>query len=318
MNRQSMQDTLCRLVQREAIGLIAQAIRAEETYGVLLKGAAMMALDCENDAAQATRRLTPTRSCGDVDVLIPPQKAKQVRARLLQMGFAGSEQDADSKDVHQLQGLVYRGMSIEIHQTLMPMMCGLPEREMLSYARPLQSVNWQGLRVLDAEGMLLHSLIHCSKHLFAHGLKAAWDVCWILDRFKVDWERLARWVSKSGMRRGFWLPLLELSSELSLPVPETFLRRAPRDRRGRKLTTIARRHLFGKTHFPMQDNPWVCHALYLLMSDSWPHRARCAFALAFGGYSRDLRRNRQQQNPQHKRTRVQKLKKAWQSWRRLG
>jgi hypothetical protein len=166
--------------------------------------------------------------------------------------------------------------------------------------------------------MLLHSLMHCSKHLFAHGLKAAWDVCWILDRSEVDWERLERWVAKSGMRRGFWLPLLELSSELSLPVPESFLRRAPRDRRGHKLATIARRHLFGKTHFPMQDNPWVCHALYLLMSDSWPHRARCAFALAFGAYSRDLRRNRQQQNPQHKRTRVQKLKKAWQSWRRLG
>ncbi|HEX8236178.1 MAG TPA: nucleotidyltransferase family protein [Abditibacteriaceae bacterium] len=318
MNRQALHDTLCRLMQREAIGLIAQAIRAEETGGVLLKGAAMMALDFEEGALYAPRHPTPTRSCGDVDVLIPPQKAKLVRARLLQMGFSGNEQDSDVEDLHQLAGLSYRGMSIEIHQTLMPPMCGLPEREMLSHTRALQSEAWRGLRVLDAEGMLLHSLMHCSKHLFAHGLKAAWDVCWVLDRFEPDWERLARWVAKSGMRRGFWLPLLELSSELSLPVPEEFLRRAPRDRRGRKLATIARRHLFGKTHFPMQDNPWVCHALYILMCDSWMHRARCVYALAFGRYSRELRRDRQQQHPQHRRTRIQKLKKAWQSWRQLG
>jgi hypothetical protein len=251
-------------------------------------------------------------------VLIPPEKAKQVRARLLQMGFAGSEQDSGPADMHQLKGLVYRGMSIEIHQTLMPPMCGLPEREMLSHARALQNEAWRGLRVLDVEGMMLHSLMHCSKHLFAHGLKAAWDVCWILDRFSPDWERLARWVAKSGMRRGFWLPLQELSSELALPVPQEFLRRAPRDMRGLKLATIARRHLFGKTHFPMQDNPWVCHALYMLMSDSWLHRTRCVFALAFGRYSRELRRDRQQQDAQHRRSRVQKLKKAWQSWRRLG
>ena len=92
------------------------------------------------------------------------------------MRFVGSEQHSDPADMHQLKGLAYRGMSIEIHQTLMPMMCGLPECEMLSHARSLQSEAWQGLRVLDVEGMLLHSVMHCSKHLFAPGLKAASDV----------------------------------------------------------------------------------------------------------------------------------------------
>lgn len=155
--------------------------------------------------------------------------------------------------MHQLEGLSFEGFGVEIHQTLQPDFCGLPEKEMLARAQPLQSANWQGLWTLDAEGMMLHSAVHLSKHLFAHGLKTAWDLAWLLDRFPdLDWNRLSSWERKTGMRRGFWVPVRVLCRELPIEIPTAFLEQAPRDKRQAKLETMARRHLFGTTKFPLK------------------------------------------------------------------
>lgn len=332
LRAQAMNDTLRALLQREAIRHIAQVLRAENARGVLLKGTAMMMIDDERIAAASEYAGgIAGRSCCDVDIYIAPDKAPLIREKLLETGFKGPAQKGETAHLHQLDGLVFNGVSVEIHQTLQPDFCGLPEKEMLKDARPLETPALKGLMVLSAEGMLLHSAVHLSKHLFAHGLKTAWDFVWLLDRFPdLDWKRVQSWATRCGMRRGFWVPVQVLCRELSISFPTDFLANAPADKRQRKLETIARRHLFGTTKFVMEDNPWVCQALYAAMSDSWLHRARCASALLVGKYSRELRRERKRQALQEQSenpstlqagpqlSRFGKLRVALAKWRDLG
>jgi pyruvate-formate lyase-activating enzyme len=320
LRRQALTDSLRMLLQREAMRHIAQTLREVSARGVLLKGTAMIALDDERQVtgAEYSSRVAG-RSCCDVDVYISPSHAPLVRDKLMQLGFDGKPQGGKLAHLHQLEGLSFKGVSIEIHQTLQPDFCGLPEREMLARAKPLLNAEMQGLDTLDAEGMLLHSAVHLSKHLFAHGLKTAWDFVWLMDRFPdLDWNRLQGWVSQCKMQRGFWAPVQVLCRELAITFPPEFLQKAPRDKRQYKLEKIARRHLFGTTKFTMEDNPWVCHALYGAMSDSWTHRARCMVLLLVDKHAVALRRERIRQDPQHRVGRLRKLRVALAKWQQLG
>ncbi|HVF85732.1 MAG TPA: nucleotidyltransferase family protein, partial [Abditibacteriaceae bacterium] len=320
LRRQALNDTFRRVTQRQALEQIAAAIREVGTRGVLLKGTAMMAIDDELAASgiEYSKRVT-NRSCSDVDLYIPRGQAISVREKLLQRGFKDVETAGEDMTAwHQLPQMVYRGALVEIHQELQPDFCGLPEREMLRHARSLQSDALQGLQTLDAEGMLLYSAVHLSKHLFAHGLKTAWDFVWIMDRFpSLDWNRVANLARRTGMNRGFWVPVCVLCRELAIPFPASFLKRAPRDRRQRKMETLAHRHLFGTTSFVFEDNPWICQALYAMLADSWRHRVRLGFRLVFGKESRRLRHERQKNDPSYGHSHLQKLRGALVKWRQL-
>ena len=320
LRRQALNDTFRQVTQRQALEQIAQAIREVGTRGVLLKGTAMMAIDDELAASgiEYSKRI-PNRSCGDVDLYIPRGQAIEVREKLLQRGFKDVEAAGDDMTAwHQLPQMAYRGALIEIHQELQPDFCGLPEREMLRHTRLLQSEKLRGLQTLDAEAMLLYSAVHLSKHLFAHGLKTAWDFVWLMDRFPdLDWNRVANMARRTGMNRGFWVPVCVLCRELAIPFPESFLKRAPRDRLERKMETLAHRHLFGTTSFVFEGNPWICQALYAMLSDSWRHRLRVGWRLMFGKESRRLRRERQQNDSAYGHNHLQKLRTALAKWRQL-
>ena len=314
MRAQATIDAMRTLLQKEVMRQIAQIARELGARGVLLKGGAMMALD-EELAGEL-----PLRSCGDIDVHFAPAVAARVHARLIELGFKAADDPLTLQTArrHQLPGLCWRGVSVEIHQTLMSRFCGAPERAMLRGARPLRAPELRGLRVLAPEAMLLHSLLHCSKHLWTHGLKTAYDVAWICERFPdLNWKWLARLAARTGMKRGFWTPLLMLARELELPVPAWFLARAPTDRRQKKLEHIARRHLFCDTKNPSEKNPWVRHPLFLLQSDSWIHRARYGWDLAFGDYQIQLRQLSARRDANHRRKRWQKLGRVVRAWRRL-
>src|SRR5262249_9523303 len=139
------------------------------------------------------------RATGDIDVYVEPHRALVLRRRLLELGFEGSA-DARPTSTHHLAPVKLRGIMVEIHTRLVAGYWGLPETEMLERARPLE--RFEALDTLDAEGLLLHSLVHCSQHCFSHGLRAAWDVLAILrDRRAFDWDRLARWVGAMGAPR---------------------------------------------------------------------------------------------------------------------
>lgn len=320
LRRQALTDSFRQVAHRQALEQIAQSIREVGTRGVLLKGTAMMAIDDEFAASgiEYSKRV-PGRSCGDVDLYIPRGQAIAVREKLLQCGFKDVEPaGADMTAWHQLPQMVYRGALVEIHQELQPDFCGLPERELLRHTRPLKSERLQGLHTLDAEGMLLYSAVHLSKHLFAHGLKTAWDFLWLMDRFpNLNWNRVANLARRTSMNRGFWVPLCVLCRELAIPVPESFLKRAPKDRRGRKMEILAHRHLFGTTKFVFEDNPWICQSLYAMLSDSWRHRARLVLRLMFGKESRRLRHERQQNDSTYGHNHLHKLRSALTKWRQL-
>ena len=269
--------------------------------------------------AETTGQL-PLRSCCDLDVYFAPQHATRVHAALAARGFRVCDDGLNVADAarHQLPALARGAVAIEIHQTVLPTFCGAPQRAMLRGARALADPELRGLRVLSPEAFLLHSALHCSKHLWTHGLKMAHDFAWTLERFPdLNWRWLERLVARTGMKRGFWTPIQVMARELALPIPQSFLKRAPRDARQRKLERIARRHLFDAVKADFQDNPWICHPLYALQSDSWAHRARHLTDLLFGTYAIEMRRQRADQNSAHRQGRREKLNRALRAWREL-
>lgn len=197
------------VVQREALRRIAEALREMNGTGVLLKGAAVLSLSGD-EAARA-------RATGDIDLYVAPPLAARLREKLLAVGFTGSH-DAPRTSSHHLAPVVFQGVPVEIHTRIMSSCWRLPEREMLERARPLEAL--APLATLDPEGMILHAGAHASAHLFSHGLKTAWDMLWIFEKFpRIDWRRLANWVEASGVPRAFWVPMSLQSEELDIPFP---------------------------------------------------------------------------------------------------
>ena len=317
LGRQALADSMRALAQRDALREIAAIAREIGARGVLLKGGAMLALSEESGGA------LPVRACCDLDIYFAPRFAPRVHAALAKRGYAvgGGQATLNEASGHQLPPLSNGALSIEIHQTLLPRFCGLPEKTMMGTARALAAPELRGLRVLKPEAMLLHSVLHCSKHGWSHGLKAAYDIAWICQRFPgLNWHWLARLVARTGMKRGFWTTFIPLARELELPVPTWFLARAPRDWRARKLARIARRYLFGTGHTAWEHNPWIAHPLYLLQSDSWLHRARHIASLLCGvrALSRTHRAHADAQTLSARRdARLDKLRLALRAWRNL-
>ncbi|MGE0680973.1 MAG: nucleotidyltransferase family protein [Candidatus Binatia bacterium] len=254
------------LVQREALRRIAETLREVGGQGVLLKGAARLALAGEADESSFVR------AAGDLDVYIDPAIAADVRRRLLAAGWQG-ETDGMLPATHHLAPVMFQGVALEIHTRIMPAFWGLPETDMLAHARPVPGM--EPFATLDPEGFLLHTGIHVSTHLFALGLKTAWDILWVLERCdEIDWERLARWVKMLRVPRGFWTPVRVLCRELDLAMPQEFLRRSPADAHQRRLDVIARHRLFHIFDGPEALNPVSRIAIFLLLHDSWLGRAR--------------------------------------------
>lgn len=317
MGNQAMADAMRALVQRDALREIAAVARETGASGVLLKGGAMLALD-----AQTAGEL-PARACCDLDIYFAPALARRVHARLIELGYKASagESTLNEASGHQLSALVKGAIMIEIHQTLAPQFCGLPEKTMIRTARALQNRELRGLRVLAPEAMLLHCVLHCSKHGWSHGLKAAYDIAWICERFPaLNWRWLARLVARTGMKRGFWTPFVVLARELELPIPAAFVASAPRDARARKLEQVARRHLFKTGRSSLERNAWISHAIYALQSESLLHSARHFIGLVRGVAA--LGQRHRQENDAATRaarrdSRLANLRAALSQWRRL-
>lgn len=253
------------LVQREALRRIAETLREVGGQGILLKGAARLALTGETEASSLLR------AAGDLDVYVDPAIASEVRRRLLETGWQG-ETDGRLPATHHLAPVTFQGVALEIHTRIMPAFWGLPEKDMLTHVHPAPGM--EPFATLDPEGFLLHTGVHVSTHLFSLGLKTAWDILWVLERFPIiEWERLARWVEALRAPRGFWTPLRVLCRELDLTLPQEFLQRSPSDAHQRRLDVIARHRLFHVFDGPAVLNPVSRNAVFLLLHDSWLGRA---------------------------------------------
>lgn len=264
IRRAALRDGMRELAQREVLRAIADELSMLGGRGVLLKGAAIMAL---GDPA------VPTRAAGDIDLHVDPSLAGELRRRLLRRGFAG-DADGGRSGPHHLAPVCSRGVSVEIHTRLMPGCWGLPETEMLAAARPLPQGGWSSLATLSPEGMVLHCLMHTTTHLFAQGGKAGWDVAFLVQHAgpAFDWQVVASWAAACRVPRAFWAPARVVAEELDLPMPADVFAAAPTDRRQRQLEVIARRRLFGPAESADEMNPLSRTAVFLMLHDGLSRR----------------------------------------------
>jgi pyruvate-formate lyase-activating enzyme len=258
----ALREGLRGLVQQSLLRQVVEVLRALGIRGVLLKGSAL---------ALAGGPRVP-RAASDVDVLVEPARAPEVYRALRARGLEGPDSPAPSAP-HQLPPLRFQGGMLEVHTAVMGPLWGLPEADMLRWTLPLPA--WAPLETLDPAGQLLHAGVHAGAHVFAYGLKTAWDVRWLLEREAgVDWDRLSAWLTRTETARAFWATLGPLAEALELPVPAAFLAGAPRDAGARRLALIAGRRLFTSTESFLDVDPITKTGLFLLLHDSWPGRAR--------------------------------------------
>jgi hypothetical protein len=209
-----------------------------------------------------------------------------------------------------LAPVVRQGISVEIHTRIAAPFWRLPEAEMLGRARPLALA--ETFDTLDAEGLLLHAVIHCSQSCFSHGLRTGWDILQILrTNSGLDWDRLARWVAATRAPRGFWVPAAVLARELGLPLPPDFLRQVPRDALERELETVAGRRLFRVAERTGELDPLSRNALLLLLHDSL--RARVRYLGTLGHWAAIRPRGRAPAGP--RQSGVGPLRQAWRHFR---
>jgi hypothetical protein len=300
----AVRDGIVALVQQDVLRQVGVGLRDVGARGVLLKGMALQLLAREHGDT------IPPRATGDLDVYVGAAGGPALRRRLLGLGFRG-EADARPTSPHHLAAVSLQGISVEIHTRIAAPFWGLPEAEMLGRSRPLALA--EGFDALDAEGLLLHAVVHCSQSCFSHGLRAAWDVLAILRMEPgVDWDRLARWVRQTRAPRGFWVPLAVLSRELGLPLPDDFLRQVPRDALERDLETMAGRRIFRVTERTGELDPFSRNGMLLLLHDSLGARVRYLGALGRWAVGRPRGRPTPGGSPP---SAVGPLRQAWRHFR---
>jgi hypothetical protein len=267
LQHRAMADTLRGFVVRELLSGLNETLDEIGADGVLLKGAGLIAR-ANGEAA--------VRAGGDVDVWVPAAHAERLRTRLIERGFDGRPGEMRTAP-HHLANVTFRGVPVEIHTRLLPAFWGLPEADMLARRRPVPGLS--RLATLDGEGVLLHAVVHCTSHLFSHGVKAGWDVCECLKDGQIDWELLGHWVARLAAPRSFWTLFNTIAHELRLDVPGNFLARSPRDVKQLRLEAIARRRAFSASDTAEELNPFSKNAVFLLLCDSTVARARVLTSL---------------------------------------
>ena len=271
------------LAQREVLRRLSETLSSLGGRGVLLKGAALMAVDEFGESASGS---IPRRAAGDIDLHVDESIAVRLRDALLQQGFKGAR-EATRTGPHHLAPLMLNGVMIEIHTRIMPAFWGLPEEAMLQRSVPVSGL--PAIATLDAEGMLLHAMTHSSAHLFAHGMRAAWDAAWIFERNpRLDVARLSEWVDSLAMPRSFWVPARAISKAV-VALPQELMGRAPNDERQRRLELVADARIYSAVQGAFELNPISKNGFFLMMHDSTYGRLRHVAAL-FGRDERESRR----------------------------
>jgi hypothetical protein len=297
------------LVQRTVLRALDTELAELGAGGVLLKGAALMA----RDPADAPGRL-PRRGVGDIDILVRDGAAEALRKRLLERGWSGGA-DARRTGPHHLAPVFLHGLPVEIHTRIMPWFWRLPEREMLSHTQ--SAPNFRSLSTLDTEGMMLHALMHCAAHLFGCGLKAAWDVAWLLEREpEIDADRVRSWADRCAMPAGFYLPAKVIRDSLEVAIPSKLLEHVPNEPRFGPLERVVRLRLFLAMEGAYELNPVTKHGIFLMLHRSWRGRALHVASL-FAPHERESRAQAASRSPALS-TQIRESAASWKKYRRLA
>lgn len=310
-HKQAQREALRQAIQRSTLERLNDALRITGTTGVLLKGAAMQALHEEFGIEK------PSRAVGDIDLWVAPQHAEELRKYLLDHDFDG-KREAQRTGPHHLAPITFSSQMVEIHTGIMPEFWKLPEAAMLREARPLKK--YSHLQTLGAEGLLVHGVLHSATHLFANGVKTAWDLADLLQWFpQLDANKVARWIRHSPMQAGFWAVLQSFARELQIEIPKVLLRQAPAHKRQQQLELIARRRLFGAREGVLELNPLTKNALFLMMSGNARQQLQYLGAAFFSPEVRESRRSAFASSPEQSLKNWQNMAREsyhqWQSFR---
>ena len=261
------------LIQRRVLDAIDEELSKIGSRGVLLKGAAALALELSSPTRFGRHeRQLPRRACGDIDIVVTNAKAaNDLRKQLIARGATGHVDDMRSAP-HHLAPVVLWGVPIEIHTSIMPSWWRLPESEMLE--NPVPCSKYKSLYSLGVEAMLVHAFMHSASHLFAYGLKTSWDVAWLVERFDdIDWTRVVAWTDRTAMSAGFYLPARVMKSDLQIPIPARLFARAPAGSRYSRLERVVGRRLFMAMEGTSDLNPISKHGFFLMLHNTWRGRA---------------------------------------------
>lgn len=275
------------LVQRRVLATLDDELRELGADGILLKGAAFLGREISSvgDNAQRWGSLA-RRGSGDIDILVRGPNAEALRDRLLQRGAEGHATAARTGP-HHLAPVIIHGLPVEIHTRIMPSFWRLPEKAMLSRTQPLSAFG--SLRTLDSEGMMLHAMMHCASHVFAYGLRTAWDVARLIEQNPaLDVGRLKAWIDSCAMPTGFYLPARVMSEALEIPMPPELLSGGSKNPRFSVLERVLRQRLFVAMEGTWELNPITKHALFFMLHETTRGRVFHAASM-FGKYERESR-----------------------------
>jgi pyruvate-formate lyase-activating enzyme len=229
----AQEDTAREPLALRALDCVSRALRELNGRALLLNSTAQFAVKATTGPA------TRFRSIDQIELCVERSLDRPVRDKLLAMGA-----HLDSR-----RRLNWYGLPISIETRIMPASWSLPDAALLVTATAVHDADGGPFVQLDPSGQMLHAAMEASRRLFSHGLSTAWDLSFAL-RADVDWSRLADWVSRSRVPRGFWTPIRVLGRELGLPIPSEFLAIGPADRRQQKLERTARQRLFTASDGP--------------------------------------------------------------------
>jgi hypothetical protein len=118
--------------------------------------------------------------------------------------------------------------------------------------------------------MILHSIVHCTAHLFDGGLKAAWEIEWIRERYpQIDWTLVGDWADQSAVPMAFYLPARVLRTTLDVSLPSVLLARAPFSPRFTALERLVRLRMYSTYHDPQEVNPFTKNGVFLALQTKW-------------------------------------------------
>jgi hypothetical protein len=171
------------LARTQALWEAEMARRALGSLGIaviLLKGTAFHAAGLDASVG---------RSVGDLDILVPQAKLREVESCLLAAGWEHVKQDAYDDDyyrrwMHELPPLIHRTRDrmIDVHHTILPL-TARPRPDagaLIAASAALEN----GLRILAPADII----VHAAAHLFADGdlaggLRNLWDIDRLLREF---------------------------------------------------------------------------------------------------------------------------------------
>jgi hypothetical protein len=165
--------------------------------------------------------------------------------------------------------------------------------------------------------MMLHALMHCAAHLFGCGLKAAWDVAWLLEREpNLDADRVRSWADRCAMPAGFYLPAKVIRDSLDVAIPSKLLERLPNEPRFGPLERVVRLRLFLAMEGAYELNPVTKHGIFLMLHRSWRGRALHVASL-FAPHERESRAQAGSISPKLS-TQIRESAASWKKYRRLA